>query len=468
MRKTWSNSTALSRRESELNDPTLPTILEFQWPSTAIVNAPVPLVARGVVWIITSMVFVLIVVSGMIPVDRVVTVKGIVVSQSPTILVQPLDTAIVRSIDVREGQRVRAGQILAHLDPTFATADVDTLEAQLSSIEAEISRLEAEAGGKPFTYAGPDNNRLLQAQIYAHRKAEFDATVADFARKHDELDSEISRAQSDAAGYAERLKVADKLEHMNQELLAAKVISESSTLAATDNRAEVERSLVNAQKTAAAAKMEKAALESERDAYIQNWRANVAESLTEAESKASDVQAQLDKATLHWQKVELRSAHDAIVQSVAKVSVGSVLQSGQQFITLVPIDTPLEVEANISGRDDGFVHVGEQVAIKFDTFPYSQYGMAKGTVKVVSPDAFTMQDEVRNPTNSAPVPSSSADSFYRARIGIDQMGLHDVPTGFRVNPGMPVTADIKVGKRTVLKFLFGWLMPVTHEGMREP
>ena len=126
MRKALSNSIALARRESGSNDPTLPTILEFQWPSTAIVNAPVPLLARGIVWIIASMVVTLIVVSGIIPVDRVVTAKGIVVSQSPTILVQPLDTAIVRSIDVQEGQRVSAGQVLAHLDPTFATADVDT------------------------------------------------------------------------------------------------------------------------------------------------------------------------------------------------------------------------------------------------------------------------------------------------------------------------------------------------------
>jgi hemolysin D len=112
------------------------------------------------------------------------------------------------------------------------------------------------------------------------------------------------------------------------------------------------------------------------------------------------------------------------------------------------------------------VHDGDQVAIKFDTFPYSQYGMAEGKVRVVSPDAFTAQAEARNPTGTAPV--TAAAPYYRARIQIDKLSLHDVPTSFRVNPGMPVTADIKVGKRTVLKYLFGWLSPVAHEGMREP
>ena len=89
------------------------------------------------------------------------------------------------------------------------------------------------------------------------------------------------------------------------------------------------------------------------------------------------------------------------------------MQSGQQFITLVPADAPLEVEANISGRDNGYVHFGDPVAIKFDTFPYSRYGMAKGTVRIISPDSFTPQAEARNPTSqrsrSATTPNLSTE-----------------------------------------------------------
>jgi HlyD family secretion protein len=143
------------------------------------------------------------------------------------------------------------------------------------------------------------------------------------------------------------------------------------------------------------------------------------------------------------------------------------MQSGQPFITLVPADAPLEIEANIFGHDNGFVHVGDPVAIKFDTFPYSQFGMAEGRVRVVSPNSFTAQDEARNPTSAVPLPTST-DPFYRARIQIDRVGLHNVPEGFRVTPGMPVTTDIKVGKRTVLSYLLGRILPLAQEGMREP
>jgi HlyD family secretion protein len=143
------------------------------------------------------------------------------------------------------------------------------------------------------------------------------------------------------------------------------------------------------------------------------------------------------------------------------------MQSGQQLITLVPVNVPLEIEANISGRDSGFVHLDDPVAIKFDTFPYSHYGMAEGKVRIVSPDSFTPEVEARNPTSTVPVVGTS-EPFYRSRIAIERVALHDVPEGFRVIPGMPVTADIKVGKRTILQYLFGMVLPVAREAMREP
>jgi hemolysin D len=225
--------------------------------------------------------------------------------------------------------------------------------------------------------------------------------------------------------------------------------------------------LANADQTAEGSKRDQAALAAERDAFVRGWRAEVSQQLSEANGKLSYAHEQLSKAKLRRQLVELRSEGDAIVQSVAKVSVGSVLQSGEHLITLVPDEASLEVEANIYGRDNGFVHINDPVAIKFDTFPYSQYGMAEGSVRVVSPDSFTPQAEARNPTSTVPLPPAS-DPFYRARIAIQKVSLHDVPDQFRVMPGMPVTADIKVGKRTVLEYLLGLILPVAHEGMREP
>src|SRR5476651_1656222 len=146
-RSPQTSSTAISTAVAERGDPTLPVILEYQSPSTAIVNAPVPRVARGVSWVVGSMVLACFAAMAIIKVDKVVTAQGKVVARAATIVVQPLETAIVRSIEVREGQTVRAGQILARLDPTFAAADLESLKAQVAAYSAQVARLQAEIDG---------------------------------------------------------------------------------------------------------------------------------------------------------------------------------------------------------------------------------------------------------------------------------------------------------------------------------
>ncbi len=453
-----------ARSESSIQ----PVILEFQWPSTAIVNAQTPRSARGTIWIIASMVVALVGTMGLIPIDRVITARGLVVSEARTILIQPLETSIVRSIDVREGQEVRAGEVLARLDPTFANADLTTLEMRVASLTAEVARLRAEADGKPFLYTGVEPDWSLQAAIYGHRQAEFASKVQNFKDRIDELSAVVARSQSDEVSYRERFGFAQDIEQMRKTLESHSTGSHLNTLIASDARAELNRSLENAENTEKGAKLNQSALAAERDAFVRGWSAEVSQQLSEATNKLNEAREQLNKAKLRRQLVDVRADKDAIVQSVAKVSVGSILQTGEQFITLVPNDAKLEVEANIPGQESGFIHLENEVAIKFDTFPFSQYGMARGKVRIVSPSSFTPQEEARHPTSLVPTATDSAEPFYRARITLDEIGLHGVPAGFRIISGMPVTADIKVGKRTVLQYLSGLVLPVAQEGMREP
>lgn len=466
------SSRAISTAVAEANDPTLPAILEFQSPSTAIVNAPTPLVARHISLWIGTMVLASFAVIGIISVDRVVTTPGRVVARSATIVVQPLEAAIVRSIEVHEGDAVHAGQILARLDPTFAAADLGALAAQVASLQAQVARLQAEVDNRPFTYSGLDPNLSLQAAIFAQRQAEFTFKLENYQQKADSLAATVSRSRSDTVSYRERLGYARTLEQMRKELEKLNVGSKLNTLQAMDTKSEMQRNLDASEQATAGALRDLAALIAERNGYVQSWHADVSEKLSDATGKLSDARESLNKAQLRRQLVELRADQDATVLSVSKISVGSVLTAGQQVITLVPTNAPLEVEANIPANEDGFVHVGDPVAIKFDTFPYAQYGMAHGVVRTLSADSFTLQDEQRNPTGSAPPattgPNGQGGMWYRSRITLDRIELRHTPPGFHLIPGMPVTADILIGKRTVLRYLMGRAVPLATEGMREP
>jgi HlyD family secretion protein len=429
---------------------------------------PMPRLARWVSWTIFSLVVSLFTVSGIVKVDRVVTAPGVVVSKASTIVVQPLETAIVRSIDVDVGQQVHAGQVLARLDPTFATADASASAAQVSQLQSQTLRMQAELENRPFTYSGTDPNMAFQAAVYAQRQSEMDAKLENYREKFDSLRATIARARSDQTGYQDRLAYAKSLEQMRQELERLNVGSRLNTLAAMDSRAEMQRNLDSAREQAEGAQRDLAALVAERNQYVENWHNDVAEKLTDVLSKLSDARESLSKNQLRRQLVELRADTDGTVMTISKVSVGSVLNAGQQFITLVPTEAPLEVEANIAGDDDGHVHVGDPVDIKFDTFPYTRYGLAHGIVRIVSPDSFSPQDEARNPTGSVPVPQNSGTLYYRSRVTLDDINLRGVPKDFHLVPGMPIKADIRVGKQTVLRYLMGKTIPLVTEGMREP
>jgi hemolysin D len=453
------------------SEPTSPALLEFESPSAAVIaTAPLRL-ARGVIWIISAFVISIIGASSLIPIDKVVDAQGKVISQAATVMVQPLDTAIVRSIDVREGQLVQAGQLLARLDPTIAAADMGSLVQQVASLQAEVNRLIAEAEGKSYSGSATDPESQLQGAIFAQRQAERLFKLENYRQKINSLETQIARDLATAAFYRQRLGVAGDLEGMRRELERMQVGSKLNSLAATDNRLEMARNLALNEASAESEKRDLQALVAERDGYDKSWHADVLKNLTDQGRKLDDAKEQLKKARLHHQLVELRALENSIVMTVAKVSVGSVLQSGAQFITLVPSSAPLEVDAAIDGSDAGYVHVGDPVVIKFDTFPFSLYGNAEGTVRVVSPDSVTQQSPASGGGSVSETPQDTIPGtkvFYRSRVTLDKIMLHDTPAGFHIVPGMPVTADIKVGKRTVLSYMLGRVLPVAMDAMREP
>ena len=107
----------------------------------------------------------------------------------------------------------------------------------------------------------------------------------------------------------------------------------------------------------------------ERDGFEQQWKAKISEDLTLRTRSLSDASESLRKATLRRELVDLRADQDAVVLSVAKVSVGSVMQSGEPLITLVPTNAPLEVETRIAAADAGYVHPGTEGRDQVRHFP---------------------------------------------------------------------------------------------------
>jgi hemolysin D len=450
------------------SDPLAPILLEFESPTAALVSMPVSASSRYTTWSIAVMFGTFVVMASTMPMDRVVSTTGKVVATAANVVVQPLETSIVRSIDVREGKLVKAGELLARLDPTFAAADAGSLETQVASLQAEVNRLLSEVMDKPYLPDGSGPSQL-QSMIFVQRHQERAFRLENYRQKIDSARVKVQQANGDIASYSERLITARQVENMRLELERGQVGSKLNSLQARDARQEVERTLATAQAAANSAQRDLEAIAAERDSYAQQIKTESGQSLTEQGRKLSEAKENLNKAALRRNLVELRADRDSIVLSVAPVSVGSVMQSGDQFITLVPVDSPLEVETIVDGRDAGFVSVGDRTSIKFDTFPYYTHGTAEGLVRAISPDSFRNPNADRQGKLGRPQASEDFGTlYYRAKISLDTIKLHNLPPAFHMAPGMPVTADIKIGERTIMQYLLQRMIPLTTEGMREP
>ncbi|HQT38511.1 MAG TPA: HlyD family type I secretion periplasmic adaptor subunit [Acidocella sp.] len=440
-------------------------VLEFQSPTAAVLARPMPAMARLSNFFITSMVAITLIGAGFIKVDKIVTADGKLTSSAPTMVIQPFTTSIVQTINVEEGQIVHKGDILATLNPTFASADLTALTAQQQAYSAQVARLQAQENGTPYEPDPANPASALQLQTYNQQQGQYNFTMEDYAQKISQLQTQIAGYESQARYYQQRLGIASNVEGMRKDLQQLQVGSKLDTLAATDDRVNIQSGLASALSSAAAAKRELAAQQAERDSFDQQAKATVSQQLAEAINNLTQAVQALAKAKLNNQLVELTAPRDSIVLSVAKVSVGSVMQSGELFMQLVPIDAPFSVEADISAADSGYVHPGDKVNVKFATLPYLQYGQAEGTVLTVSPDSFNPMDQAGN---TPLIPNAQQSLFYRATVSLDELNLHNTPPGFRLVPGMPLTVDVRVGTRTVLGYFTRQILPVAYESLHEP
>jgi membrane fusion protein, hemolysin D len=461
----------MSRRASEAKilpgpgrrEP-LPPLVEFQSDAVEAENrGPAPV--TGVALYAAAAAFVVAVTwASLSHVTEIVVAQGKIVTTAANVVVAPLETSVIRSIDVRVGERVHAGEALAHLDPSFTDADVTELARRRSSLDAQIAREEAEVAGETYAPAPPLNaDQKLQMGVAADRKAQYAAQLQVYAQRIAQFQAEIATRNREIDVLGERMKVLAQVESMRKQLAANGTGSKIAALGATDSRLDVERSLEQAKSEIAEFQHQLDGAAAEREAFLEKWRQDLVQDLVTAQRDEATVADQLRKAARRREMVVLRTPVDAVVLQIAPRSVGSVMREAETLFTLVPLDVPMEIEAAIATRDIGQIAVGDDATVKLEAYPYQQYGTLPGRVTVVSHDSFTPD----NQNNTAP-DAGQTKPFYKVRIALEKVTLERTPPDYHLTPGMTTTAEIKVGSRRLISYLLYPFMRGLNESFREP
>ncbi len=466
-----------SGRVRRVKDDTPAELMEFYSPSMALAAVPAKPAARSTVLLIGSMVLLVFVSFSLISVDRIAITTGKVISMTPELVVQPLNTSIVKTIAVTAGDIVRKGQLLAQLDPTLTTADNVAALDQVDRYQTEIDRLTAENRQVQYRPHQLTPGALVQEGIFTQRAS---AREAELRYYQGQIAAQVAlQAQADASvrQYAKETGVAVDVEKMREQLEHDQVGSRIDTLTAVNQRLEAERQVLTSIQQSENARQNAAALKGQLDNYNQQWFADVSQTITSDNVQLATYRDQLEHAALNSKLIDLRAEQDSTVLSVAPVSVGSVLQAGQTFFTLVPLNAPLEVDTQVTGDSSGFVEPGQPVEIKFAAYPSFTFGYGEGSVRLVSSDSFLTSSGASASSASSSGTTSNAvftgqapnsPYFYDVRVTLDRLALKNIPKGAHIVPGMPVEADIKVGQRTVWEYLLERVMPILQDGMREP
>ena len=436
----------------------------FESETAAVFVRTAPVRQHIILYVLVAILVLSVALSAVIKLDRVVTSVGRIVPTAGALYVSPFDTGIVKQINVKAGDVVKKGQVLATLDPTFTHADLLQLQQKLASDEAAVSRLEAELAGKKYKFSKADPAQGLQGGIWQKRQAEYRSNLDDFDGRIRAAQAQVAQYEADAKGYSQRLKAAQDVEKLYKPLLEKGYVSKLQAMQAADESTERGRLLGDAQNQIKSTTETLSSLRAQRAAFIEKWHSDTGSELVTTRNELDVTRQNLEKAQKLSDLSSLDAPADAVVLNVGKISSGSVAGGGAQgatgqdpLFTLVPIDAAQEADVNVDSRDIGFIKVGDPVQLKLDAYRFLQHGTVKGRIKTISEGSFTTDD------NNTPVPP-----YFKVRVAVTDAQLRNVPKDFRLIPGMTLTGDIMVGRRTILSYLVEGGLRTGSEAMREP
>jgi adhesin transport system membrane fusion protein len=351
-------------------------------------------------------------------IDQVTRAQAQIIASERTQLVQSSDGGVLTELHVKEGDVVKAGQLLATLQKERAAAAVSDSRAKVAALNITLARLQAEVYGKPLVF---DQDLL---------------TYTEYVRNQTDLYNKRQTAFKDDVRALESILALGEAElRINRQLEASGDVSRAEILRLQRNVADIRAQLVN-----------------KRNKYFQDAQAE----MTKAQEELSTQTEQLRDRSQVLEHTELVAPVDAVVNNIKVNTLGGVVRPGDTVMELLPTGDNLIAEVKIPPADIAFVAIGQTANVKLDAYDASIFGALHGVVSYISPDVLTEE------TRQGPV------MYYRVRIRITGSEFKgDKAKEIHLRPGLTASAEIKAMERTVLSYLIKPIAKTFSQSMGE-
>ncbi len=411
----------------------------------------------GVLWIFIIMAAVL---AGAClgQVDVIVRAPGRIASDTGDIVMKPLESAVIKSVEVRKGDIVEKGDVLLTLDPTLYQAEEERLQHEVDALSAECARWEAEFRGEAYAGKG-GGDAAWQAAIYDQRQAYYKERLRYFDSNRDRLAAGRKSTAESYEKYKEILGNMSKIEDMYTSLGKQEIVSVKEALEVTISRLQSEAEVDKLRNQLVEYDQQLLSLEAERRSFAEEWRNNVSEKMVALHRELDGNREQLVKARRMVSYVSLKAPCRAVVHEIAAFPTGSAVGEAEAVMTLVPLDGSLRIEAEVRPQDIARIAVGNDCRVKLTAFPFQKHGTLKGSLLQISGNTF------QRPKAS---PDERGDgAYYRVFVGYEGE-LRNTGGRFTLIPGMEAEVEIKTGRRRIIEYLVHPLIKGLDEAFREP
>ncbi|MDG5496492.1 HlyD family type I secretion periplasmic adaptor subunit [Niveispirillum sp. BGYR6] len=387
--------------------------------------------------------------SAFAPLAKGVVASGTLVVDSNRKSIQHLEGGIVSEILVRDGDAVKAGQVLMRLDEVSSQAQRDVLFGQFLAAKAKEARLIAERGRSEkiewpaeLTPGAGDNARKgsirgNEQQLFESRRLTLAGQLSIYEQRVKQLEEQIKGYEAQVTANTDQIRlIDDELEGL-QQLFDKGYASKTRLLQLQRNRAELDGARGNYEGEIARARMQ---IGEARLQILQVRKAfdeDVADKLREAQQQIFDLEDRLTNANDILERREVKAPSDGVIVGLRVHTLGGVVRGGETIMDLVPSKEKLVVEAMVSPNDIDNMAVGLEAEVRFSALSSRQIPILTGTVMQVDADVTTDQ---------------RGNRYYLARVIVPEDQLSKLG-GQKIVPGMPTEVLVKAGERTLLEYL---------------
>jgi adhesin transport system membrane fusion protein len=388
------------------------------------------------------------------PVDRIVRAEGRIIASARSQIVQHLEGGIVTELLVREGQAVKAGEVMMRLSAVQAHTSVQQGQSKLWGLKAQHARLSAEAEGLStidFPAEIPEQLQQLEVNAFRERSSRSFAEKSVVRQQISQRQSDLAEAKTRAQGLTTELELARKQSALMEGLHRKGAASQMEMLEAQGRAQRLStqyNDVVGSLTRLQSAVAESSARLSESNSRV---RADVRTELSQVSAEIARFELAVDGDEDRLARTEVRAPTSGFINRLYFNTIGGVAKPGEPLLEITPSDGPVAVEARVRPDDRASLRPGLQTRVLIGAYDYAVYGSLEGRVVEVSADT---------------VPDEHGQRFYR--VVIQTNSAKGLLAKQSILPGMTAHADVVLGQRSVMSYVLSPLLRFTQRALREP